>query len=107
MERPVDPRRTAATPAAPAPPKKVVVAEPVEVEVEDVETAEEKRQREEARRAEEKAREEEEENLGWDKGKLWLVRCWSGFRHVVGLLSALADLAGKSTSNPIILEILL
>lgn len=64
MERPVDPRRTAATPSAPAPPKKVVVAEPVAVEVEDVETAEEKRQREEARRAEEKAREEEEENLG-------------------------------------------
>ena len=61
MERPVDPRRTAATPAASAPPKKVVVAEPVAVEVEDVETAEEKRQREEARRAEEKAREEEEE----------------------------------------------
>lgn len=62
MERPVDPRRSSQSVAAPAvAPVAPKAAEPAVVPVDDVETAEEKQKREEARRAEEKAREEEEE----------------------------------------------
>lgn len=64
MERPVDPRRSSQSVAAPAvAPVAPKAAEPAVVPVDDVETAEEKQKREEARRAEEKAREEEEESL--------------------------------------------